>query len=137
MSLRDSSVQMSSIALVDGRRMQGLWHEVAGYPRVSGCKPATVGLTIEITGSDCFLPVPRKGASLVVSGPGRLTTGDGTELWILWVDADYRTLVIGDPQGRFGAILNREVIISEDRLTAAKRVLEWNGYRLSGLVTAN
>jgi len=136
-SLRDPSVQMSSIAQLDGRRMQGLWHEAAGFPRQTGCRPATVGLTIEITGSDCFLPVPRQGASLAVSGPGRLTAGNGTEYWVLWVDADYRTMVIGDPQGRFGGILNRDVNISADRLLAAKRVLEWNGYRMTGLVVAD
>jgi apolipoprotein D and lipocalin family protein len=131
--LRNSGVPMASMALLDTNRMNGLWHEVAGYPLRPGCRAGTVGLTIEITGSDCYLPVPSRGASLSVTGPGRLTIAGGAELWVLWVDADYRTLVIGDPQGRFAAILNRDVVISPDRLVAAKKILEFNGYDVSRL----
>ena len=131
--IRDQGTSMSSIALLDYKRTQGLWHEVAGYPLVAGCRPATIGMTIEITGSNCFLPVPRGGTSLTPTGSGRLKLANGSELWVLWVDADYHTLVIGDPAGRFGAILNRDVIIPPDRLNAAKEVLRWNGYDLGKL----
>ena len=134
--IRDQGASMSSIALLDYKRIQGLWHEVAGFPLVAGCRPSTVGMTIELTGSNCYLPVPRGGSGLMQTGSGRLRLSDGTELWVLWVDADYRTLVIGDPSGRFGAILNRDVSIPPDRLRAAKEVLVWNGYDVSKLAGA-
>jgi apolipoprotein D and lipocalin family protein len=131
--LRNAATPMASMVVLDTNRIKGLWHEVAGYPLRPGCRPGTVGLTIEITGSDCYLPVPSRGATLSVTGPGRLTISGGPELWVLWVDGDYRTLVIGDPQGRFAAILNREVTISPDRLVAAKKILAFNGYDVSRL----
>ena len=51
---------------------------------------------------------------------------------MLWADADYRTLVIGTPNGRLGFILNRGAI-SADRLVAAWEILDWNGYDLRQL----
>ena len=67
--------------------------------------------------------------------PGRLAI-DGIEpWWVLWADADYRTLVIGAPSGAFGFILNRDGPLPADRLTAASDIFAWNGYDLSRLVT--
>ena len=56
--------------------------------------------------------------------------GIGAEWWVLWVDADYRTLVVGTPSGSFGMILNRTSDLPPDRLAAAREVLAWNGYDL-------
>ncbi len=72
----------------------------------------------------------------VVSGPGRIRLAAaapaeiGAEWWVLWVDADYRTLVVGTPSGAFGMILNRTGDLPPDRLAAAREVLAWNGYDL-------
>jgi apolipoprotein D and lipocalin family protein len=52
---------------------------------------------------------------------------------VLWADADYRTLVIGTPDGSFGFILNRGGFPA-DRLKAAREILAWNGYDLTQLV---
>lgn len=131
--LRDTSVPMTSIVVLDTARMGGLWHEVAGYPLRGTCSGGTVGLTIEASGNACYLPLPEKGGTLSLIGPGRLTSDKGLEFWVLWVDADYRTLVLGHPSGGFGVILNRDAAIPPDRLTAAKKVLEWNGYDLGRL----
>jgi apolipoprotein D and lipocalin family protein len=57
----------------------------------------------------------------------------GAEWWVLWVDADYRTLVVGTPSGSFGIILNRTADLPPDRLAAARDVLAWNGYDLTRL----
>ena len=51
--------------------------------------------------------------------------------WVLWVDADLRTLVLGTPDGSFGVILNRDARLPADRRTAARDILRWNGYDLS------
>ncbi|WP_296432028.1 lipocalin family protein, partial [Yoonia sp.] len=46
---------------------------------------------------------------------------------------DYRTAVVGAPNGRSGWILNRTPDIRADRLDAARDILEFNGYDLSRL----
>lgn len=75
-------------------------------------------------------------AAYRVLANGRLEpSGDSTgdPLWILWTDDQFRTAVIGTPSGRMGWILNRTVAISADRLKAARTILDFNGYALSGL----
>lgn len=79
-----------------------------------------------------------------ITAPGKIslfhTPPSGREvaydLWVLWVDDGFRTAVIGTPDGSLGWIMDRKGRkgISEDRLTAAKEILEWAGYDLSRLV---
>ena len=57
-------------------------------------------------------------------------------LWVLWTDADYRTAVLGQPDGRAGWILNRDPEIPPDRLAAALTVLDFNGYDTGALIYA-
>ncbi|MFN6978455.1 MAG: lipocalin, partial [Gemmobacter sp.] len=65
--------------------------------------------------------------------PGRLAVaGEAAPWWVLWLDADARTAVIGTPGGSFGLILDRGAIPA-DRLAAARDVLAWNGYDLGRL----
>ena len=67
-------------------------------------------------------------------GPGRFAlAGWPDPIWVLWADADLRTLVLGTPSGRFGMIFNRDGALPADRLTAARAVLAWNGYDLDRL----
>jgi apolipoprotein D and lipocalin family protein len=79
------------------------------------------------------------GGEARVSGPGRLMltgadpAGIGAEWWVLWVDADNRTLVVGTPSGGFGMILNRTPDLPPDRMRAAREILAWNGYDLARL----
>ena len=75
-----------------------------------------------------------------LDGPGRLKIRlDGVpfaaDYWVLWVDTDYRTAVVGTPAGRSGWILNREPTIPADRLKAARDILAFNGYDLTQLQT--
>ena len=74
------------------------------------------------------------------TGPGRLTPAKAAsplnrEWWVLWADVDLRTLVIGTPDGSFGFILNRGGPLPPDRLTAARDILDWNGYDVARLTT--
>lgn len=130
--VRDLSRPVYSIAGFDAARLAGDWHQVAGFSAT--CH----GGTLEVTGTlayDLCLPSGRSAAEAAPTGtPGRFQSGDGA-LWVLWADADDRTLVIGGPDGRIGAILNRSGDISADRMKAARDILSFNGYDTSRLVT--
>lgn len=130
---RDTGAQMSSIAAFDPLRFSGRWYEVASAG--PGCTVGALTLTVQtggglyITEGPCATRPPRQGVAKL-AGPGRISFG-GDELWVLWVDADYRTAVIGTPDGRFGYVLDRTRESSRDRFAAALDILEWNGYDLS------
>ncbi len=56
-------------------------------------------------------------------------TGDETrELWVIWVDDDFRTAAIGTPDGSYGWLIDRKPEGGADRLRAAREILEFNGY---------
>ena len=145
-SYRDREVAMTSIASFDAEKYAGLWYEIARFP-VSfqeGCVNTQAEYKVRgdalAVRNACFrdggLSVIEGRASVV--GPGRLKVQLGgmpfaADYWVLWVDEDYETAVVGVPSGRAGWILNRTPKISEDRLIAARAVLEFNGYDLQAL----
>lgn len=140
---RDQAVPISSIAAFEPARYAGLWYEVARYevPFQRGCTDVTAEYTVM---SPTTLGVEntcvRDGAvdtitgTADLTGPGRLAVRFqgvpfiSAPYWVLWVDADYRTAVVGVPSGRAGWILNRDPQIPQDRLNAALQVLAFNGY---------
>lgn len=136
-AFRDTSRPIYSSAVFDPSRLAGKWRQVAAFgPDAPGCAPGGV----DITGRSapraafrlCLGGQDYKGSgALAVTGPGRLTIA-GQDWWVIWADADYRTLAIGTPSGAFGFVLNRGGPISADRLTAAREIFEWNGYDLAG-----
>lgn len=146
-SYRDTSAPISSIATFDANKYAGLWYEVAHFPVwfQDGCTNTQAEYVQQGDGvfsvrNACFrnnaLSVTEGTAR--VDGPGRLKVRLGAmpfagDYWVLWVDEDYRTAVVGVPSGRAGWILNRTPDISQDRLEAARAVLSFNGYDLSGL----
>ena len=146
-SYRNRDVAMTSMAMFDASKYAGLWYEVARFP-VSfqeGCLNTqadyrVAGPDVLDVRNSCF----RDGSLRVIEGnarivgPGRLKVRLGAmpfagDYWVLWVDEDYQTAVVGVPSGRAGWILNRTPEISEDRLRAARAVLDFNGYDLSQL----
>lgn len=147
---RDPAAMIASAALFDPARFAGPWHVVADFP-APGAAPC--GITREewqatgpgrfaVTGAACG-PGGRLGfaGSAAVIGPGRIDLSAGTTrpdlggepLWLLWIDADYRVAAIGTPSGRFGMILSREPAARGDLYTAAREVLDFNGYALERL----
>lgn len=141
-SYRGQGQRLYSIVAFSPERFAGTWHEVAGFydPAQQGCalgltaaKPSADGLSLSFAG--CAGPagtVPAKRVGLARFVP----EGGGARSepwWILWVDQDYRTAVIGTPSGHWGAILNRTPDIPADRLKAARQILEFNGYDVSRL----
>ncbi len=132
---------MYSNAVLDASRLVGRWAQVADFTNKSGsCTPGGVeiskagaGLTVAyrlcLSGS-----VVQGDGAMQPAGPGRFVVpGQPGPWWVLWADADYRTLVIGTPNGRLGFILNRERDLPPDRLVAARDILDWNGYDLKRL----
>ena len=64
-----------------------------------------------------------------------IKTLDGVDrrLWVLWVDEGFRTAVIGNPEGTFAWIIDRSQKGGADRITAAREILDFNGYDVSQL----
>lgn len=146
---RDPDAMIASAALFDPARFAGSWHVVADFPAPGA---ARCGITREgwravapgrfvVTGTACGARGPQAfAANAAVTGPGRIDLAAGgradlgTEpLWVLWIDADYRVAAIGTPSGRFGMILSRQPSARGDLVTAAREVLDFNGYALDRL----
>jgi apolipoprotein D and lipocalin family protein len=135
-----------SNAVFQPERLAGRWAQVADFAPTAAGPCAAGGLTVTPGAAAGLLAVEadlclggetrRYAGPAEVSGPGRIRlaaadpAGIGAEWWVLWVDTDYRTLVVGTPSGSFGMILNRTGDLPADRLKAAREVLEWNGYDL-------
>ena len=75
--------------------------------------------------------------------PGRFVSRDAelafakglpAEIWVLWMDFDRRTVALGDPDGSFVAILDRSSTGGEDRIAAAREILDWYGYDLDQVI---
>lgn len=137
---RDPARAIYSSAVLDPARLTGHWHQVADFAAAPGCAAAGVrfvpgGAAGRIDGQLCLAGVVTTLAGPITAiGPGRFAVaGLADPLWVLWADTDVRTLVIGTPAGRFGVILNRDTALPQDRLTAAREVLAWNGYDLDRL----
>ena len=138
---------MTSMAAFEPEKYAGLWYEIASYPTFfqAGCSHTTAEYGMGEAGALTVRNSCRKGevtevieGSASISGPGRLSVRlEGVPVaaayWVLWVDEGYRTAVVGVPSGRAGWILNRTPDIPPDRLAAARRILEFNGYNLSAL----
>lgn len=133
---RDTTAPISSIALFDAARLQGgEWREVASFRDDGACLICRAGFTPD--GGGVKMVSGAGTAQLMPAGPGRLAPKglDGAlaqPWWVLWVDADYRTLVIGTPSGEFAAVLDRGEI-GADRRKAAEEILRWAGYDVARL----
>lgn len=136
---RAPDAPMYSNAVMDHNRLVGTWSQVAAFGG-EGCNPGGAEISQAATGLHiryrlCESGLEMAGAGEMSSGAvGRFNVpGQPGPWWVLWADADYRTLVIGSPNGRLGFILNRGGFPA-DRLKAAKDILDWNGYDLRRLV---
>ena len=131
---RSDAAQIASNALFDPARFADVWHVAGAYGAEATCGPLaetwvlTGPASYRVTGTACGPNGARAFATTAaVTGPGRIDR-DGQTLWVLWVDADYRVVVIGTPDGRFGRILSRTPQVRPDLMAAAREVLDFNGY---------
>ena len=144
---REAQAPIASMATFDPARYSGLWYEIASFPAPfqSGCRNTTAAYELD---ADETITVTNRcdtdnGARVIngtatIEGQGRLKirlngVPFAADYWVLWVDEDYRTAVVGTPTGRSGWILNREPTMPADRFQAAQEVLAFNGYDVSAL----
>ncbi|RLJ60525.1 apolipoprotein D and lipocalin family protein [Litoreibacter meonggei] len=145
---RDQRVAITSSTRFDAERFAGDWRVIesfeqtprevttsrlsfqpapAGYVYVARANPSPLDATVELS------PWP----TLKIGAFGRLTYAtpyDAVDpIWVIWVDEDHRTAVLGTPSGRFGMIINRTANLRSDRLKAAREILAFNGYDVTKL----
>ncbi len=144
---RVAGAPIYSSAVLDVARIEGRWVQVAGFGPAGArdCQPGGVDIRRGAQGLQATLRLCLSGAevraagALQVVGPGRFALqgaavpGLGEPWWVLWADTDYRTLIIGTPSGQFGFILNRDRVLPQDRLVAAREILDFNGFDLRQL----
>ncbi len=141
-SFRRAGTDIWSNAVTAPVALAGTWRQVATFAegQGAGCAPGFVTFTPQggalmaegrlcLNGAQASVRGP-----MALTGPGRLRPAGrvqdplGQEWWLLWIDVDVRTVVIGTPSGDFGFILNRDARLPADRATAARDILDWNGY---------
>jgi len=139
---RDPARAISSAALFDAARFQGDWQQVAAFGSEGACGVLAETWQADAQGFSVRGTTCRSAARTAFAtrarmiGPGRMARPmrDGTEeIWVLWVDADYRIAAIGTPSGRFGRIIARPGQARADLIAAARDVLDFNGYDIRRL----
>ena len=140
-AMRDPAVPVRSLAAFDLTRLAGDWAEVAHLapPGAAPCAPGRLavradGGALRLDGRLCLGGLARPVAARAVPvGPGRLAVdGFAEPWWLIWADDGARTAVLAAPSGAFAVVLDRGRI-GPDRLRAAREVLAFNGYAVSGL----
>jgi apolipoprotein D and lipocalin family protein len=132
---RKAGALIWSSAGFQSQRIAGTWNQVAGFSagKTPGCAPGALrfdpdGAGLTVSGRLCLNgQVARIAGRVTPAGPGRLSVPGMADWWVIWVDADYRTLAIGTPDGRFGFVLDRGKI-GPDRMRAAAEIFDFNGY---------
>jgi len=127
-------------------RYLGTWYEIARFPVFfeEGCTATTAEYgpidadTVSVLNT-CRQDTP-DGPVRQISGTARIVApGElkvkfssvpfvAADYWVLWVDADYQTAVVGVPSGRAGWILARTPSIDAARRAEAEAILSRNGY---------
>lgn len=132
-SFRDVSAPITSIALFKAADFAGHWDVIAGFGADICAYDVVLSNAAQMSLAERKCSGGAVHSVAPITGPGRYTPNGGVEHWVLWVDQTYRTAVIGAVSGEFGMILNRGRDIPADRLTAAREILQWNGYDLTRL----
>jgi apolipoprotein D and lipocalin family protein len=126
--LRDPSVPMGGTSRFDRIAFAGPWLPLACIgpcPEIERFEVGGEGRYRRFTGTTI--------THYDIVSPGVLREVDRDEtIVIMWVDTDFRTAAVGAASGQWAAILNRGDI-SEDRVTAALQILEFNGWDVSKL----
>lgn len=137
-AFRTADAPIYSSTVVDTARLAGRWMQVATFAPggAAPCPPGQVDFAAgQLRWDLCLAQGRQSGQGPLVPGkPGRFGVAGMTDWWVLWVDADYRTLVVGTPSGEFGFVLNRQAQVPPDRVTAMRDILRFNGYATENMV---
>lgn len=143
---RDQSAPIGVTSRFDQKRFEGAWRVRAMIPSdeeidAIALSDGARGLRMQVSAFVCdgagicgnfaeVLPVQREGNGRFVL---RLPNGKDRRMWVLWVDEGFRTAVVGNPEGTFAWILDRQRTGGVDRIRAAREILDFNGYDLGQL----
>ncbi|WP_093921876.1 hypothetical protein [Sulfitobacter brevis] len=129
LSLRNPSAPLGGTSRFDLGRFTGDWVTRACL----GPCGATVSFTQSLTGA--VIETDTSGSRAYLPGNlGILRATEGDDiLVVMWVDEGFRTAVVGTADGRRAAILDRQATGGADRITAAREILDFNGWDISQL----
>ena len=149
---RDTTAPIVAQADFDAAQYIGKWYEIARYPVPfqEGCTATTatyqvldgekISVVNQCRQGDPSGPLDQIRGTARVVAPGELTVQFNripflrAPYWVLWVDQDYQTAVVGVPNGRAGWILARSPDIDPETRAKAEAVLKENGYDPNALV---
>lgn len=141
-----------TVAMVDLDRYVGLWYEIARYPNSfqKKCEGVTAEYTRREDGKITVLNTCRAGKERTAKGVARvIEASNGAKLkvkfapewipfaegdyWVLALDEDYTSALVGSPSGKYLWILSRTPKLDEARLTELKARAEILGYDIEPL----
>lgn len=149
---RDTAVPITAQQDFQPERYLGRWYEIARYPVFfeKGCAATTADYGPIDAQTISVVNTCRKGgpdgpeqqiagtARIVAPGELKVTFPSvpfgAADYWVLWVDDDYQTAVVGVPSGRAGWILARTASIDADSRAKAEAAMVRNGYDPARLV---
>jgi apolipoprotein D and lipocalin family protein len=148
-----SQKQLSVVAEVDLNRYKGHWYEIARLPnffeRKLKCTSATYNLRedgkITVVNQGNYISEPQKSTSAKgvawipdKNSPAKLKvqffwpfSGD---YWIMYLDKDYRYVLVGDPALKYLWILSREKKMDEATYTMLLKKATDNGYDVKTII---
>ena len=139
-SFREPGVPIGSTVRGTPADIGGDWVIAQGYPGLPFAAPgARVSVAAGADGTVRWRFAGPDGSmeelATVAGLPGRYVAqgAEDRDLWVLWVDDDFRTAAVGAPDGSLGWIMDRPGQASSDRTAAAREVLDWSGYDLARL----
>lgn len=127
---RNPTVAFGGTTRFEAARFAGQWQTVAC---IGTCAAQVIYQT---AGADALIRITPAGQQTYqVTAPGVLR-GTGT-LVVMWVDTGFRTAAVGDADGTWAVILDRRKPGGADRITAAREILDFNGWDTSKLREIN
>ncbi|GFE50327.1 hypothetical protein So717_20800 [Roseobacter cerasinus] len=144
---RDTSVPITATTRFSPQSFSGRWQVIAAYP--SALFPSCAGqqwfadldaepaqLTVRCGSSGVYeVPVAVDARGVLQLESAELNR-PARAFWVMWMDEEARTAVVGTPGGELGWILNRDRALRPDRLEAAREIMAFNGYDVTRLQRA-
>lgn len=142
---RDQSVPITATTRFTPQNFDGVWYVAAAYATdfFPACLDqrwqAVTAHTAPRLAVFCGAGAATLDVPLAVNPRGVLQAQSADldisarALWVMWMDEDAQTAVIGTPSGEMGWILNRSRGLRADRFAAAREIMAFNGYDVSRL----